>query len=159
MLAVCFPAKERILGLERKIMSPCIGVCSTGIGDVVCRGCKRFCHEVIHWNSYTDKEKQAINERLSLLLTQVVKARVVVLDEQQLRAQIEHQQIRCHLGGDPHRWVFDLLKAGAAQIRDIGDYGLALLPEYAEMSATALRDDIDRDFFILSQAHYQRYFQ
>ncbi|MDC1160500.1 DUF1289 domain-containing protein, partial [Luminiphilus sp.] len=24
------------------IRTPCIGVCSTGVGDVVCRGCKRF---------------------------------------------------------------------------------------------------------------------
>ncbi|HMW48455.1 MAG TPA: DUF1289 domain-containing protein, partial [Cellvibrionaceae bacterium] len=24
-----------------QVRTPCIGVCSTGIGDVVCRGCKR----------------------------------------------------------------------------------------------------------------------
>ncbi|MEC7008614.1 MAG: DUF1289 domain-containing protein, partial [Pseudomonadota bacterium] len=34
----------------KPIKTPCIGVCSTGIGDSVCRGCKRFSHEVIHWN-------------------------------------------------------------------------------------------------------------
>ena len=35
------------------IRTPRIGVCSTGIGDAVCRGCKRFAHEVIDWNGYS----------------------------------------------------------------------------------------------------------
>ncbi|MEL0305883.1 MAG: DUF1289 domain-containing protein, partial [Halieaceae bacterium] len=41
------------------IRTPCIGVCSTGVGDVVCRGCKRFAHEVIDWNGYSPEQKQA----------------------------------------------------------------------------------------------------
>ena len=32
-----------------------------------------------------------------------------------------------------------------------------LLPEFREWSLPALRDAIDREFFILSEAHYQRY--
>ena len=46
--------------LDRPVKTPCIGVCSTGIGDAVCRGCKRFSHEVIHWNSYSQDHKRAI---------------------------------------------------------------------------------------------------
>ena len=38
------------------IRTPCIGVCSTGIGDAVCRGCKRFTHEVIDWNGYSTEQ-------------------------------------------------------------------------------------------------------
>ena len=36
-------------------------------------------------------------------------------------------------------------------------YGLALLPEFRERHLADLRDAIDREFFLLSQAHYQRY--
>ena len=46
------------------IRTPCIGVCSTGIGDAVCRGCKRFAHEVIDWNGYSQAQKEAIDARL-----------------------------------------------------------------------------------------------
>lgn len=29
--------------------SPCIGVCSTGLGDDVCRGCERTLGEIREW--------------------------------------------------------------------------------------------------------------
>ncbi|MGV8422531.1 DUF1289 domain-containing protein, partial [Pseudomonas aeruginosa] len=36
-------------------------------------------------------------------------------------------------------------------------YGVALLPEFRDWSLPDLRDAIDREFFLLSEAHYQRY--
>ena len=47
--------------LHSPVKTPCIGVCSTGIGDSVCRGCKRFSHEVIDWNSYSQEQKPETN--------------------------------------------------------------------------------------------------
>ncbi|MEM9624509.1 MAG: DUF1289 domain-containing protein, partial [Pseudomonadota bacterium] len=32
--------------------TPCVGICSTTYGDLVCRGCKRFAHEIVQWNAY-----------------------------------------------------------------------------------------------------------
>ena len=46
--------------MERKVKTPCVGVCSTVFGDQVCRGCKRFQHEVIEWNGYSDFEKETV---------------------------------------------------------------------------------------------------
>lgn len=47
--------------------SPCVGICSsTSFGDEVCIGCGRTAQEVIEWNTYTDQQKIAINERLQL---------------------------------------------------------------------------------------------
>ena len=54
--------------LKPPVKTPCIGVCSTGIGDSVCRGCKRFAHEVIDWNSYTPEQKDIVDRRLGVLL-------------------------------------------------------------------------------------------
>ena len=54
------------------VKTSCIGVCSTGIGDSVCRGCKRFSHEVIDWNSYSDDQKRVIDRRLAGFLSQCV---------------------------------------------------------------------------------------
>ena len=45
--------------------SPCIGICSaTALGDEVCIGCGRTFDEVRLWNTLTDEEKRAINQRL-----------------------------------------------------------------------------------------------
>lgn len=44
--------------------SPCIGICSTSLGDEVCIGCGRTFDEVRLWNVLSDKEKVAINKRL-----------------------------------------------------------------------------------------------
>lgn len=46
--------------------NPCVGVCSTGLGDEICRGCGRSFHEVSHWAYYTPEEKRNINVRIRL---------------------------------------------------------------------------------------------
>ena len=137
--------------------TPCIGVCSTGIGDVVCRGCKRYAHEVIAWNGYSDDQKQLIHARLDQLLTQVISAKLAVFDEALLERQIKVQQIRYSPAKNPYVWVFELLRAGAGQIRDVREFGFAVEPGYRQLSLAALREQIDREFFVLSEAHYQRY--
>ncbi len=53
-------------------LTPCAGRCSTVFGDLVCRGCRRFNHEVIHWNSYTAEQHRLIWQRLDAQLDQVL---------------------------------------------------------------------------------------
>ena len=48
-------------------VSPCIGVCSTTYGDLVCRGCNRFAHEVVEWNGYAGDQRDVIWRRLDEL--------------------------------------------------------------------------------------------
>lgn len=141
-----------------KVKSPCIGVCSTGIGDSVCRGCKRFTHEIIHWNAYSERERSAIRSRLESLLAQVVSSKLVIVNERLLRQQVTTQKIRHNPLAPAHCLAFDLLKAGANQITSLKDFGLALLPGVQEETLPELRDAIDEDFFVLSSVHYERYF-
>ncbi|SMF40681.1 hypothetical protein SAMN02745866_02638 [Alteromonadaceae bacterium Bs31] len=140
------------------VKTPCIGVCSTGIGDSVCRGCKRFSHEVIAWNGYSNKEKQAVLSRIQLLLAQVVANKFVVFDSGRLLQQIQNQKIRINATANPYCWLFDLLKAGANQIHAMEEFGFRSRQNSENMSATQLRDAIDLEFFQLSCAHYERYF-
>ena len=144
--------------LLETVKTPCIGVCSTGIGDAVCRGCKRFAHEVIHWNSYNLQQKQLIDSRLANFLSQIVASKLTVVDEEKLRWHLEAQQIPYALSKGPYIWAYELLRAGASQIDCIEDYGLSLDAQYREQSLVLLRQAIDHEFFILSQAHYERYF-
>ena len=143
--------------LDRPVKTPCIGVCSTGIGDNVCRGCKRFCHEVIDWNSYTLEQKRVVDARLAGFLSQCVSNKIRVLDKALLRWQLEVQQIRHTAHHDEYCWVFSLLKAGAGQIHKTADYGFEVDLAYRQLALSDLRELIDQEFYVLSEAHYDRY--
>jgi len=139
--------------------TPCIGVCSTSISGNVCRGCKRFAHEVIAWNSYTPEQKHSVNQRIDHLLAQLVRERIDVYDAPLLEAKLDEQNIRHDKQSSVYLWAFQLLRAGATQIDDLGLFGCRLLPRYSEVSLPELKDALDRDFFVLSNAHYERYFR
>ena len=143
--------------LTLRVPTPCIGVCSTGIGDAVCRGCKRYAFEVIDWNSYSDEQKGAIEARLDKLLAQLVTGKIDLFDPLKLERALQAQQIRYRRHRSAPCWVFDLLRAGASQIGDTREFGFTVLPGHAHLSLIDLREQIDREFFVLSEAHYQRY--
>ncbi len=141
----------------KRVPTPCVGICSTGIGDDVCRGCKRFAHEVIEWNLYSDPQRASIAMRLESLLVTVVKHKITVFDAERLRLQMRHQQVQFNEQQNPHCWVFDLLKAGATQIYDMSIYGLQKTPEWRDAPLQEIRSAIDKDFYTLSCAHFERY--
>lgn len=140
-----------------RVRTPCIGVCSTGIGDTVCRGCKRFQHEVIDWNAYSEAEKRIVDARLADFLSQSVANHLQVVDIDLLRWQLEVQQIRFNASHDQYCWLFSLLKAGASQIQDTEKFGFIRQPDFATEELVVIRDRIDQAFWVLSTAHYERY--
>ena len=143
--------------LFKPVKTPCVGICSTGIGDSVCRGCKRFAHEVIDWNAYTHEQRLTIAQRLEGFLTQVVQNMIEVVDEKLFFEQIKHQQIQFKKEQNPYCWVYDLLRAGSSQIDNLEVYGLRLQPAWRDVPLTKIRDLIDNDFYALSCAYYERY--
>jgi len=143
--------------MYKKVRTPCIGVCSTGIGDDVCRGCKRFAHEVIDWNAYTEAQRRIIAERREGYLANAVRSHLEIVDRDLLLAQLRHQQIRFNEEQNPYCWVFELLRAGASQIANPRDYGLEPTPQARGVSLVELRKCIDEDFYALSVAYYQRF--
>lgn len=143
--------------VKRTVKTPCIGVCSTGIGDRVCRGCKRFAHEVIHWNSYNEEEKGAIELRLSQFLSQCTRNKLLVVDAALLEEQLRFQQISYPQYRDVYCWAYCLLKAAGSQIGDPGQFGLKVEVEFTQLSLKQLRQLIDDEFYVLSDAYYERY--
>ncbi|RMO24281.1 putative Fe-S protein [Pseudomonas savastanoi pv. phaseolicola] len=139
------------------IKTPCVGLCSTVYGDLVCRGCKRFHHEVIHWNGYNEDEKRAVWLRLEQLLVQVMTAKLEVFDADKLRAQLTQRNIRFVPHQSEYCWAYQLIARGARVISQVEAYGFVLLPEFRDWTLPELRDAIDREFFLLSEVHYQRY--
>ena len=145
------------MSIFKPVKTPCVGICSTGIGDSVCRGCKRFAHEVIDWNAYTNEQRFIIAQRLESFLSQIVQNKIRILDKKLLLTQIEHQQIQFKREQNPYCWVFDLLRAGASQIEDLSAYGLELQLGWRDTPLPQIRESIDKDFYALSCAHYERY--
>lgn len=139
------------------IKTPCVGLCSTVYGDLVCRGCKRFHHEVINWNGYNEDEKRAVWLRPEQLLVQVMTAKLEIFDADKLRLQLVQRKIRFVPHQSEYCWAYQLIARGARVISQVEAYGFVLLPEFRNWSLPELRDAIDREFFLLSEAHYQRY--
>jgi len=80
-----------------------------------------------------------------------------VTDKALLKWQMEIQQVRYVDHHDEYCWVFSLLKAGAGQINIPRDYGFEVELCYREVPLITLREEIDSEFYILSEAHYERY--
>jgi len=149
--------RDNLKVMTKRVKTPCIGVCSTSIGDTVCRGCKRFAHEVIGWNGYDESQRQLVVNRLDAFLTTIVTHKIDIIDEEQLLTQLRYQQVKVDTELSPSRWVYELLRAGSAQIQNTEAYGFRLKPEWQRFSLEEIKQFLDQDFFTLSSAHYERY--
>ena len=69
--------------------TPCVGICSTTYGDDVCRGCIRFIHEVINWNSFNPEEKESVWKRLEKLKTLIMQSKISIINETLMEEKIE----------------------------------------------------------------------
>jgi predicted Fe-S protein YdhL (DUF1289 family) len=106
--------------LFEKVPTPCIGICSTTFGDVVCRGCRRYLHEVIDWNRYSDEQKRLVWRRLDALLEQVLSSAFRIDDPVLLQAQLQAFAIPHLKSGTPWTHLAALLRAGARRLPDLG---------------------------------------
>jgi predicted Fe-S protein YdhL (DUF1289 family) len=140
------------------IITPCVGICSTGIGGNVCRGCKRYAHEVIRWNSYSQQERQIIWRRLEMFRVTIMKRWVEVIDEEQLRRELQRQKIKVNPGLNSLAWAYDLLRVRAEHLKSLEPYGLKLLPEVSLSTIEEIFQEIEKEYLTLSEAHYARYF-
>jgi hypothetical protein len=86
-----------------------------------------------------------------------VRNALMVIDKPLLAWQLQVQQLRYNPEHDEYCWVFSLLKAGAGQIDRPADFGFEVHASHARLGLPQLRDLIDREFYILSEAHYERY--
>jgi len=143
--------------MERKVKTPCVGVCSTVFGDQVCRGCKRFHHEVIEWNGYTDIQKETVWNRLESLKVLIMKSKIFIENQVLLQSKLDSLKISYYDRVDPYCWVFDLIKQASQSINDLSEFGLKPLFE-PDIELVELKRLIEEELFTLSDAHYQRYF-
>jgi len=147
----------RIFRLMIKPRTPCIGICSTVFGDEVCRGCKRFVHEVIGWNAYDDEQKVLVLDRLGKFTVQVVSGKIQVLDAVRFTESLD--VVGLEYRRPVEITILDFLRKTAKQIRQLSDHGLQPFPDYRNASAEEIKLMIEDEILILSQATYNRSFK
>lgn len=111
-------------------LTPCAGKCSTVFGDSVCRGCRRFSHEVIHWNKYSAEEQQFIWQRLDGQLDQILLPLVAIHDEVALDQFLQSRQVRLLENASKGRKIYHALRICQRDPNCLAQAGLHLLPEH-----------------------------
>lgn len=143
--------------LFEKVPTPCIGICSTTFGDVVCRGCRRYLHEIIDWNRYSDAEKHLIWRRLNALTEQVLSASFRIEDAALLQAQLREYSVPHLSGATPWHQLAALLRAGARHLPDLAAFGVTRL-DRSELTLVELREKLNGDLHALASAYYEKDF-
>lgn len=148
------------LSSMNQLKTPCIGICSTtSFGDKICRGCKRFSHEVINWNTYSEEEKLAVFSRIDLLTEQILRNKFRIVSVEKLQDVMQDFRFFYHPVLSPYCWLHGLLQKYSYRIQSLNEIGVELMPEVKHSSLDEVMSLINDDLQLLSEAHYQRYFQ
>ncbi len=141
---------------KKRSSTPCLGICSTTFGDEVCKGCKRFSHEIVSWTKYSLEEREIVNDRLEKFKVQILQHRFEIIDQNLFESKLEEKAINFNHSLDPLTWIFDLLRAAGSQSFDIESFGIKKLYQF---DPKTIRDEINKELLELSEAHHERYFK
>jgi len=142
--------------LKNRSTTPCLGICSTTYGDDVCKGCKRFVHEIINWPKYSMDERAIVNDRLEEFKLLILKERFKVADKDLFALKLKENAINYNNSLDPLTWIFDLLRASGSQNLDLAQFGITSLQNF---DFKTIKDELNNEMLELSKAHHERYFK
>ena len=124
----------------------------------MCRGCKRFSHEIVDWNSYDDAQKETIWERLETFKKQVVGQIVRFKDQDRFQSAIEAQKIK---EPEDYQAVYLLLQRLVRHSKTLSFAGLEnVSPDFEimeeEIDSLLTLQQIDKEIVTRSRAFYER---
>ena len=143
---------------KNRSSTPCIGICSTTFGDDVCKGCKRFSHEITNWGKFSSDERAVVNSRLEQFKTTILEEKFSISDSELFESKMNEFSINFNSSLDPITWIFDLLRASSNKDLNVNDFGVEILPAFSDLSLIELRDLINQEMLQLSEAHYYKFF-
>lgn len=132
-------------------LTPCAGRCSTVFGDSVCRGSRRFSHEVIDWNRYTAAQQQFIWLRLDQQLDQIILPIVPLQDAAQLKQFLQSRQVRIPATASLGRQIYEALRLVQRMPDRLTDSGLLLNSE----SIDSIWQEVERRLYALAVASFE----
>ncbi|KAA0013656.1 DUF1289 domain-containing protein [Billgrantia pellis] len=124
--------------MNSHIASPCVGLCSTTLGDSVCRGCQRADSEIGEWFELTAEQRAERMAALDALRERVAAHFLRVDDAASLERQMRRHRIRFRPDQPPLSRAIELLRVGRDRIRDLRCYGLEPLGAAAGLTAGEL---------------------
>ena len=139
--------------------TPCIGICSTTFGDDVCKGCKRFSHEITNWGKFSTDERAVVNSRLEQFKRTILEEKFTISDSGLFESKMNEFSINFNSSLEPITWIFDLLRASSNKDLNVNDFGVEILPAFSNLSLVELRDLINQEMLQLSEAHYYKFFK
>ena len=142
---------------KNRSSTPCIGICSTTFGDDVCKGCKRFSHEITNWGKFSTDERAVVNSRLEQFKTTILEEKFTISDSELFESKMNEFSINFNSSLEPITWIFDLLRASSNKDLNLNDYGIERLPAFSDLSLIELRDLINQEMLQLSEAHYYKF--
>ena len=143
---------------KNRSSTPCIGICSTTFGDDVCKGCKRFSHEITNWGKFSTDERAVVNSRLEQFKTTILEEKFTISDSELFESKMNEFSINFNSSLEPITWIFDLLRASSNKDLNLNDFGVEISPAFLDLSLIELRDLINQEMLQLSEAHYYKFF-
>lgn len=132
--------------------TPCVGICSTTYGDLVCRGCKRFAHEIVQWNAYDETQKSAIWDRLNALRDEVVLQQISIVDDEHFTEVCISAQLHSLTGAQLiYAAVTHLVVQGSLDVISAGLCAVGDGPQ----DAMSVMQRLDAEIYARSRAHYE----
>lgn len=116
------------MSTDRRIalLTPCAGRCSTVFGDSVCRGCRRFNHEVIKWNTYSIDQQTAVWRRLDLQLDQILVPMLPLANIELAEQFVLSKRVRLREDASKGRKLYHALKICEKNKNFADDSGLGI---------------------------------
>lgn len=137
--------------------TPCIGICSTTYGDLVCRGCKRFAHEIVQWNAFDAEQRGAVWRRLLSLRSGAVAMVLEVRDAAALRDAA--RRLGLEPGDlDDYNLLYEALRRLQWRARAVGaaELGVRARPGQEDADVAGWLARIDQELYERSVADYER---
>ena len=135
--------------------TPCVGICSTTYGDLVCRGCKRFAHEIDQWNGYASDQRVLVWERLFKLREGAFSAHADVVDGKRLLERAKGFRVADLDALSQLNIAYEVVRR-AGRETDFAALGIA--PHAPATSASALYERIEQELYARSLAQYEHDF-
>ena len=131
-----------------RIASPCVGLCSTTLGDPVCRGCQRTDDEIGEWMALSAEQRDHRMTELDGLRERVAGRYLRVDDAACLEAQLKRHRIRFRSEQPSLSRVVELLRVGRDRIRELRRYGVTPREKAVGLDAAELHDRLSAELMV-----------
>ncbi|MCG7598693.1 DUF1289 domain-containing protein [Halomonas sp. McH1-25] len=128
--------------MTQRIASPCVGLCSTTVGDTACRGCQRSDSEIRDWFAYDDDERRRRMAELDGLRVAIAGEFLQVTSAETLEVQLVRHRVRFRENQPPLSRAVELLRVGRTRIVDLTRYGLQPCGKGLSLSADEMYESI-----------------